>query len=143
MLWSSQRPLTRLSCLSDMHQLLLTSDPSCFVQRSHSSALIPLDTAAHSPKIDAYIIIRAENALHRGPKNPNLRNSQAEVVQIGDMCKKLGRWRGLAFSEGVRRGSLAAAVEGSEFALLSLRLGSVLTPLSGTETVTSQYCRIV
>lgn len=121
-----------------MHQLLLTSNPSCFVQRSHGSALIPLDVAAHSPKIDANII-RAENTLHRRPKNSTCVTVKLRLFGTEEMSGQCG----LAFSEHVWWGSLVAAVEGSEFALLSLRLGSVLTPLSGTETLTSQYRCIV
>lgn len=55
------------------------------------------------------------------------------------MCKKPGQCGGPAFSRGIQRVSRAAAVEGSEFAPLFLRPESVLTPLSDTEALTSQY----
>lgn len=76
------------------------------------------------------------------PKNPDLPNSHAEVVQAGAMCKRPGQCGGLAFSRGVQRVSRTAAVEGSEFVPLFLRPGSVLTPLSDTEALTSQYCSL-
>lgn len=104
------------------------------MQRSQSSALIPLDTAAHSLKIDANII-RAENALQRGPQKHNVHTSQGE----GFGSEEGRAARGFGSQRGQTAGSLLAALEGSEFALVSLQPGSVLTPLSGTKALTSQY----
>lgn len=121
-----------------MPQFLLTGDPSGFARRSHSSTLILLDATAHSPKIDANIS-RAENALHRGPQNPNLRKSQAEVVRVSGKARALRRF---GLSEGCS-GDRWWPLGRAQFVLLSLGPRSVLIPLSGTEALTSQYCRIV